>query len=198
MRRWATWAIPAALVFTAVLAGCGSDTGDTTTPVVDEVTAATSTTEARSGTKGATTTRPPGTTTESLVSSRRQMTDKEAAAILDGSEEQILRCANPDELGAATWDYGPIGTDDPRDRTADDALDDAIAAMAEDTSPRPRSGGQPSDVPTTGWVELQGPNRAVVVFVHLGGTTNHLIKVNGDPQQGVWRHSSAVSCLSSG
>lgn len=185
MRRSAAWTITTALVFLAGLVSCGSETGGTTAGAPTEP-------------DGATTTSPPDTTAESLVSLRRQMTDEEAAAILDGSEDQILRCADPDELGAATWDYGPIGTDDPRDREPDDALDDAIAAMAEDTTPRPGSGGRPSEVPMTGWVELQGSNPAAVVFVHLGGPVHYLIEVNGDPQQGVWRHSSAVSCRSSG
>lgn len=185
------------LVLSSGLAGCGSDPGDATKPVADEVAQTSSTAVEGSGATATTTTAPVGTAADQLVSLRRPMTDAEAEAILDDAEDQILRCADPAELGAATWDYGPVGADEPRGRKPDDALADAIADLAEDTSPRLGPDGLPSEVPTTGWVELDGSDPTTVVFVHLGGPTNHLITVDGDPDQGVWRHSSAVTCQAS-
>jgi hypothetical protein len=135
-----------------------------------------------------------GNNTHRLVTTRRQMTQTEAAAILDGRVKQVLHCGNPDQLGSSTWDYGAIGTDEPRGRKPDDALQDAIASLTKTASIHAGSGARTSPVPKTRWVELRGPNPSAVVFVHLGGPTNYLIQVNGDPQRGIWRHSGALNC----
>jgi hypothetical protein len=127
------------------------------------------------------------TRVEQLVVARRAMSDDEYARIDDDGAGGVLGC---DDVGEAIWDYGPIGPDDTGGRTADDALADAIEAVNENAQVE----GFDPPLARSGWIELtERPGRST--FVATDGTKwAALVVVLGDPDRGVWRHTSALIC----
>ena len=116
------------------------------------------------------------------------MTDAEYDRIDDDGEGGVLDCPH---VGGYNWDYGPIGPGTPRNRTSDDALLDAIADMSEERVAE----GASELVPRTGWIELTSrTSPGDSTFVHSAGNWRYLIEVGGNPESGVWRHSSAIVC----
>lgn len=114
------------------------------------------------------------------------MTAAEYDRIDDDGDGGVLDC--PDS-GQAFWDYGPIGPGDPRGRTADDALRDAIVDMNEALVGDRRA----ATVPMTGWVALEGDGDDVT-FLHTPERWEYLVMVGGDAKLGVWRHNTALGC----
>lgn len=129
---------------------------------------------------------PPSVTAspDALVIERRPITVAERDRIDD--DGSVLVCPDP---GGANWDYGPIGPDEPRGRTTDDALLDAIEDLNEQTE----SEGVTAFVPLQGWIELTD-DPSTSFFVHTTNDLRFLVRVDGDPELGVWRHSSALAC----
>lgn len=165
---------PRALAVVAVsilVASCGSDGGSRDIDALSR----------SSGTPTTTSTLSP----QPLVIARRSMSEAENAAVRAGNAV-ALDCT---QEGAVTWEYGPIGPEDARGRKPNDALSDAIRDMASPAADDSRQG----PVPQTGWVEIGGQNRSEVYFVNGA----HVVVVNGDPDEGVWRHSSAILCAGS-
>jgi hypothetical protein len=145
--------------------GCGDSETTTADP-----TASTTTTQA-----------------EQLVVERRAMSDDEYDRIDDNGEGGVLGC---DDIGEAIWDYEPIDPDETDGRTAEDALADAI----EDVNQNAQAEGFDPPLPRSGWIELtERPGRST--FVATDGTDwAALVVVLGDPDRGVWRHTSALIC----
>jgi hypothetical protein len=153
-------AVGLALVLTLVATGCGDD------PETSGWTSA------------------PADETAQLVVEQRPITEAEYDRI-DDDGEGVLRC--PGE-GGATWDYGPIGPEDPRGRDPEDALGDAI----EDLNDAP-GGGSGAELPSAGWVDLVDGDTHWFLLAD-GEEWQALVNVQGNEELGVWRHNSAILC----
>jgi hypothetical protein len=120
---------------------------------------------------------------DDLVVETREITDEELASLSDDDGHAPLAC--PD-MGAATWDYGPI-TEDEGGRQPADALRDAIAELNDDGL---------AVLPATGWVELVVEDGARnFVLEDQAGAFTASVTVEGDPALGAWRHNEAYVCL---
>lgn len=123
-----------------------------------------------------------------MVDDRRAVTEAERRRIDGADDRPTLDC---DNVTARTWDYGPIGPDDPRGRSAEDALRDAILEINHDLD----EGAGPS-VSEANWIELvEHPGRSTFIAA-IRGKWTALIVVGGDPDLGVWRHQAALTCQS--
>ncbi|MEM9042585.1 MAG: hypothetical protein AAGD33_22085, partial [Actinomycetota bacterium] len=130
--------------------------------------------------------------TNELVVERRVPTDEERDRLDDdGDEHSSPLACDRSEAGVATSDYGPIGPDDPRGRTSDDALRDAIADIGRDLTGTVELAVDLD----SGWTEWWfGPGDSTFVW-----TVNEpliLVDVGGDPDLGVWRNFSEAFCVS--
>jgi hypothetical protein len=126
-----------------------------------------------------------GATKGDLVVARRAATAAEHDRI-DDDGEPVLGCTGE---GGPIWDYGAIGPDDPRGRTPDDALRDAI----RDINERRTEGGSSDPLPAEGWVQLD--DHGQIWFLLADGDEWHaLVTVGGDAKLGVWRHNRAIVC----
>jgi hypothetical protein len=139
------------LLAVSFVAACGD-----AAPVADEADATTTT--AGSG----------------VVAARREMSDAEWDRIDDDGAGGVLDCP---KYGESVWDYGPIGPNEARGRSADDALLDAIRELG---------------LPDRGWVDLTRDDKHY--FVHDNTSWRNLVVVSGDRALGVWRHLSALRC----
>lgn len=131
-----------------------------------------------------------GSTTTSdtvLVAERRPITPADEQRIQSEPSTTALDCT---DRGGSVWDYDAVGPDEPRGRTADDALHDAIEDLNQDAVRQ----GSDEYVPRTGWIELiNGPSAST--FVHGVTEWRFLVDVGGDADLGVWRHFEARFCL---
>lgn len=121
---------------------------------------------------------------DALVIERRPITFVERDLV--DNDRGMLDCSDP---GGVIWDYGPIGPDEARGRTADDALLDAINDLNEQTE----SEGVTAFVPLRGWIELTD-DPGTSFFVDTTNDLQFQVRVDGDPELGVWRHSRALLC----
>ena len=116
--------------------------------------------------------------TGALVVDRRPPTDAEYDRLDDDGEGGLIDC---EAGGAGTWDWGPIGPDDPTGRESADALLDAIE--------------EDQFLPESGWTELifsEGSS----TFVHsiVNDDWRAIVIVGGDPEAGVWRQLEFFAC----
>ena len=117
-----------------------------------------------------------------LVVDRRPPTDDERDRLDDDGRGGLLDC-DDDDGGAGTWDWGPIGPDDPTGRKSSDALTDAIAETE-------------GILPDLGWTELTF-SEGDSTFVHsiVNDDWKAIVTVAGDPDTGVWRHFDFYVCV---
>ncbi|MEM9746028.1 MAG: hypothetical protein AAF945_04980 [Actinomycetota bacterium] len=130
--------------------------------------------------------------TNDLVVERRLPTDDERDGLDDeGDEDASPLACDRSEVGVATSDYGPIGPDDPKGRTSDDALRDAIADIGRDLTGTVELAVDLD----SGWTEWWfGPGDST--FVWTVDEPLILVDVGGDPDLGVWRNFSHAFCVS--
>jgi len=107
---------------------------------------------------------------ESVVD-RRLPTEGERDRLDDDGRGGVLDC-DDDDSGAGTWDWGPIGPDDPTGRDSSDALSDAIAETE-------------GILPDVGWTELTF-SEGDSTFVHsiVNDNWRAIVTVGGDPDAG--------------
>jgi hypothetical protein len=188
------WGRSLLLTATVALAACGEDelpaaastqVSNATVPAVVLTTPVPpSTSTALSSTAATVTAAPP-----QLVIERRPATDEELRRLYDHE----LDC---DHVGGYNWDYEATTERDPKGRTANDALDDAITEINDDTRAELGESETYEYVPTSGWVELISGDSSY--FVHADDAWRFVIAVGGDADTGVWRHHSATLCQPAG
>ena len=122
-----------------------------------------------------------------MVVEERPMSAAELERFFDDDEIPFVDC---EEVGGATWDWGPIDESSPRDRQPTDALADALDRLNDDLQD-----GDLGWLPPTGWLALVR-RESSFVFVLPDDADRWIayVIVTGDPDLGVWRQQRMVGC----